>query len=53
MPLVDLLRRAGKWNGFGGKLEPGETIEDAAARELTEVVPYYSQPGCLNYSVTS
>ena len=23
---------AGKWNGFGGKLEPGETIEEAAKR---------------------
>jgi len=27
----------GKWNGFGGKLEPGESIEAAAARELHEV----------------
>lgn len=26
----------GKWNGFGGKLEPGETIEQAAFRELQE-----------------
>ncbi|OJI07604.1 hypothetical protein BK004_00755 [bacterium CG10_46_32] len=26
----------GKWNGFGGKVEAGETIEDAAARELKE-----------------
>lgn len=23
---------AGKWNGFGGKVQPGETIEDAARR---------------------
>ena len=23
---------AGKWNGFGGKVEIGETIEDAAKR---------------------
>lgn len=22
----------GKWNGFGGKVEPGETIHQAAAR---------------------
>lgn len=22
----------GKWNGFGGKVEPGETIPQAAAR---------------------
>lgn len=26
----------GKWNGFGGKVEPGETIERAAVRELVE-----------------
>lgn len=26
----------GKWNGFGGKVEPGETIPQGAARELTE-----------------
>lgn len=23
---------AGKWNGFGGKVQPGETIEEAARR---------------------
>lgn len=27
---------AGRWNGFGGKVEPGETIEAAARRELRE-----------------
>ncbi|KAM5213622.1 oxidized purine nucleoside triphosphate hydrolase isoform 2-T3 [Hipposideros larvatus] len=27
---------AGRWNGFGGKVEEGETIEDAAKRELQE-----------------
>ncbi|MBI1215760.1 MAG: NUDIX domain-containing protein [Alphaproteobacteria bacterium] len=27
---------AGRWNGFGGKVSPGETIEDAAKRELQE-----------------
>ncbi|KAI9275370.1 NUDIX hydrolase domain-like protein [Sporodiniella umbellata] len=27
---------AGKYNGFGGKVEPGETIEEGARRELTE-----------------
>lgn len=27
---------AGKWNGFGGKIEKGETPEKAAARELEE-----------------
>jgi 8-oxo-dGTP diphosphatase/2-hydroxy-dATP diphosphatase len=26
----------GKWNGFGGKIEAGETIEQAAVRELQE-----------------
>lgn len=26
----------GKWNGFGGKVEPGETVDAAAARELHE-----------------
>lgn len=27
---------AGKWNGLGGKLEPGETPEDCAIREIRE-----------------
>ena len=27
---------SGKWNGFGGKLEKGETIEQAARREVRE-----------------
>ena len=27
---------SGKYNGFGGKVESGETIENAAARELSE-----------------
>ena len=26
----------GKWNGFGGKVEKGETIEEAARRETKE-----------------
>jgi len=26
----------GKWNGFGGHVEPGESIEDAARRETKE-----------------
>ena len=29
---------AGRWNGFGGKVEQGETIEQAAKRELREEV---------------
>lgn len=28
----------GKWNGVGGKVEPGETIEQAAIRECQEEV---------------
>lgn len=27
---------AGRWNGFGGKVEPGESIEEAARRETKE-----------------
>jgi len=27
---------AGRWNGFGGKLQPGESVEDAARRECAE-----------------
>ncbi len=27
---------AGRWNGFGGKVTSGETIEDAAKREMFE-----------------
>ncbi|KAJ8679025.1 hypothetical protein QAD02_014812 [Eretmocerus hayati] len=27
---------AGKWNGFGGKVEPGESIAEGALRELKE-----------------
>ena len=26
----------GRWNGFGGKIEAGETIEEAAKREMSE-----------------
>lgn len=29
---------AGRWNGFGGKVEAGETIQDAALREVREEV---------------
>jgi len=27
---------SGRWNGFGGKLEPGETVPEAARREFME-----------------
>ncbi len=27
---------AGRWNGFGGKVEEGESVEEAARRELLE-----------------
>jgi 8-oxo-dGTP diphosphatase/2-hydroxy-dATP diphosphatase len=27
---------AGRWNGFGGKVEEGESIEEAAVREVKE-----------------
>jgi len=26
----------GRWNGFGGKVDPGETVEQAARREVKE-----------------
>jgi mutator protein MutT len=29
---------AGRWNGVGGKIEPGETIEQAAIRECQEEI---------------
>lgn len=29
---------AGRWNGFGGKVEAGETIKDAARREVREEI---------------
>ena len=39
---------AGKWNGYGGKIEEGETIKEAAIRETAqesevEVSPLYMQ----------
>jgi len=42
---------AGKWNGFGGKVETGETIEAAAKRWIMNM-EYYSESvfNCL-YSV--
>ena len=37
----------GKWNGFGGKVQPGETIEQAAVRELAEESGLFAVPELL------
>ena len=29
---------AGRWNGVGGKVEPGESIEEGAIREMEEEI---------------
>lgn len=39
---------AGKWNGFGGKLEPGESFEEGARRELEEESSLQVHPGPEN-----
>jgi len=43
----------GRWNGFGGKLRPHESIEHAAARELEEeagiVSLEHTKRGILNF----
>lgn len=39
MVLLGMKKRgfgAGRWNGFGGKVEKGESVEDAVLRELKE-----------------
>lgn len=45
---------AGRWNGFGGKVEAGESIEAAALRELREEVCIeaigIAQKGVLEFS---
>jgi 8-oxo-dGTP pyrophosphatase MutT (NUDIX family) len=45
---------SGRWNGFGGKVEQGETIIQAAARELEEeagIQPINLQPrGIINFT---
>lgn len=37
---------AGRWNGFGGKVEEGETVLEAAARELTEEAAVVAKDLC-------
>ncbi len=48
---------AGYWNGFGGKVEPGEDIESAAKRELLEevgITAHTIEPaGILEFSFAS
>lgn len=43
----------GKWNGFGGKVEKAESIEDAARREVREeagiVVPIIEKHGVIEF----
>ena len=39
---------AGKYNGFGGKVEPSETIVEAAVRELAEEAGVRVAPGDLH-----
>ena len=47
----------GRWNGFGGKVEEGESIEKAAAREMEEeahIAPAdLTQLGILEFIFTS
>lgn len=38
---------AGKWNGFGGKVKEGETVEEAAVRELAEESGLRTTPAAL------
>ena len=46
---------AGKWNGYGGKLNDGESPEQAVAREIQEesgiIVPEQNliKLGCINF----
>lgn len=44
---------AGRWNGFGGKVEKEETIEDAARREFLEEagvdIPVLERAGLMDF----
>ena len=44
---------AGRWNGFGGKVEAGETIEEAARREFREEagieIPVLEKAGLMDF----
>lgn len=42
----------GKWNGLGGKLEPGETPEDCARREILEESGLWVKDLCLKGILT-
>lgn len=57
MVLLGMKKRgfgSGRWNGFGGKMEEGETIEQATLRELSEEVGIkdgqLSKAGILEFS---
>ncbi len=44
---------AGRWNGFGGKVEAGETIEEGARREMREEagieIPILEKAGLMDF----
>lgn len=42
----------GKWNGYGGKLKDGETLEQAALREMEEEIGITSKLSDLNKVAT-
>jgi 8-oxo-dGTP diphosphatase/2-hydroxy-dATP diphosphatase len=43
----------GRWNGFGGKVEKGETLIDGAKREMLEesglMIEEMEERGCINF----